>query len=342
MAAATDPRDGAARRETGPGPDPADEHGGIDRRCAAIIGTGLIGQGWAIVFARKGWDVRLYDVNAAMLGEARALIRRQLDQLQAHGLLQDAAAAAARIHVADSLQDALKGASYIQENSPETRDIKRSLFPLLDAAAEPDAIIGSSTSSIPASEFTEDLPGRHRCLVAHPVNPPYLIPVVELCPAPWTSADTMARARDIMRDIGQKPVSMTREIEGFILNRLQGALLHEAFRLAAAGIASAEDIDATVKDGLGLRWSFMGPFETIDLNAPGGIADYCGRYGGLYQSIRATQAESVAWEGALVDALSAERRRLLPDEDLTARRYWRDEQLMRLARHKQSNGDEIG
>nr|WP_313658166.1 3-hydroxyacyl-CoA dehydrogenase [Achromobacter ruhlandii] len=314
------------------------------RRRAAIIGTGLIGQAWAIVFARQGWQVRLYDVDAAMLAEADALIRRQLDALQAHGLLRDAAAAAARIEVAASLPEALAGARYIQENSPERRDLKRDLFARLDAAADPDAIIGSSTSSIPASEFTEDLPGRARCLVAHPVNPPYLIPVVELCPAPWTSEAAMQAARDIMLDIGQKPVTMRREIEGFILNRLQGALLHEAFRLAAAGIASAEDIDTTVKDGLGLRWSFMGPFETIDLNAPGGIADYCARYGGLYQSIGASQREPVPWGGALVEALAAERRGLLPAEDLTARRYWRDEQLMRLMRHKQQqdNGDENG
>lgn len=314
------------------------------RRRAAIIGTGLIGQAWAIVFARQGWQVRLYDVNGAMLAEAGALIRRQLDELQAHGLLRDAAAAAARIEVAASLPEALAGARYIQENSPERLDLKRELFAQLDAAAEPDAIIGSSTSSIPASEFTEGLPGRHRCLVAHPVNPPYLIPVVELCPAPWTSEAAMRAARDIMLDIGQKPVTMRREIEGFILNRLQGALLHEAFRLAAAGIASAEDIDTTVKDGLGLRWSFMGPFETIDLNAPGGIADYCARYGGLYQSIAATQGEAVPWDGPLVDTLAAERRGLLPADDLTARRYWRDEQLMRLMRHKQrqDNGDENG
>lgn len=314
------------------------------RRSAAIIGTGLIGQAWAIVFARQGWQVRLYDVNAAMLAEAGALIRRQLDELQAHGLLRDAAAAAARIEVAASLPEALAGARYIQENSPERLDLKRDLFAQLDAAAEPDAIIGSSTSSIPASEFTEGLPGRQRCLVAHPVNPPYLIPVVELCPAPWTSEAAMQAARDIMLDIGQKPVTMRREIEGFILNRLQGALLHEAFRLAAAGIASAEDIDTTVKDGLGLRWSFMGPFETIDLNAPGGIADYCARYGGLYQSIAATQGEAVPWDGPLVDTLAAERRGLLPADDLTARRYWRDEQLMRLMRHKQrqDNGDENG
>jgi 3-hydroxyacyl-CoA dehydrogenase len=315
---------------------------GSPARCAAIIGTGLIGQGWAIVFARKGWDVRLYDVNAAMLAEARSLILQQLRELETQGLLEDANGIIERVHVAGSLADAVKGASYIQENSPEKVEIKRALFTELDAVAEPDAVIGSSTSSIPASQFTEHLPGRHRCLVAHPVNPPYLIPVVELCPAPWTSPQALDAAREAMTVIGQKPVLVRREIEGFILNRLQGALLHEAFRLAKAGIASAEDIDVTVKDGLGLRWSFMGPFETIDLNAPGGIADYCARYGGLYESIGADQGECVAWDGTLVAALEDERRGLLPQEDLAKRRFWRDEKLMRLMRHKQENGDNNG
>ncbi|SIT03480.1 3-hydroxyacyl-CoA dehydrogenase [Achromobacter sp. MFA1 R4] len=311
-------------------------------RRAAIIGTGLIGQGWAIVFARMGWEVRLYDVNAAMLAEARALILQQLRELETQGLLAGADAIVDRVQTAASLQEALAGADYIQENSPEQVQTKRQLFSELDALAEPHAIIGSSTSSIPASQFTEHLAGRHRCLVAHPVNPPYLIPVVELCPAPWTSPEALARAREVMTSIGQKPVLVRQEIEGFILNRLQGALLHEAFRLASQGIASAEDIDTTVKDGLGLRWAFMGPFETIDLNAPGGIADYCQRYGDLYQSIGATQGECVAWEGALVDTLSDERRSLLPAEDLPARRFWRDDMLMRLMRHKQSNGDNHG
>lgn len=315
---------------------------GHEARCAAIIGTGLIGQGWAIVFARKGWNVRLYDVNAAMLAEARVLILQQLHELETQGLLTGADAIIERVQVADSLANAVKGACYIQENSPEKVEIKRALFSELDAAADPDAVIGSSTSSIPASQFTEHLAGRHRCLVAHPVNPPYLIPVVELCPAPWTSDQALEAANAAMTAIGQKPVLVRREIEGFILNRLQGALLHEAFRLAKEGIASVEDIDATVKDGLGLRWSFMGPFETIDLNAPGGIADYCARYGGLYQSIGADQGECVAWDGALVDALAHERRSLLPQEDLAKRRFWRDEKLMRLMRHKQENGDNHG
>ena len=308
-------------------------------RIAAIVGAGLIGQAWAIVFARAGWRVQLHDANAACLPEARQLIVRQLQELETQGLLQGAGATAARVNVAQDLAAALQGADYVQESSPERLDVKQVLFRQLDALAPAAAIIGSSTSSIAASLYTEDLPGRHRCLVAHPVNPPYLIPVVELCPAPWTSADVVARARDIMQSIAQKPVVVRKEVEGFILNRLQGALLHEAFRLYAAGVASAEDIDTTVKHGLGLRWSFMGPFETIDLNAPGGLADYCARYGGLYQSIGQEQREPPAWSEALVGAIAQERRAQLPQEDLQARRLWRDERLMQLMRHKHHNGD---
>lgn len=311
-------------------------------RTVAIIGAGLIGQGWAIVFARRGWNVRLYDVQTQGLDQARELIVQQLAELHRYGLLEDVQAAADRVSIAESLQAALAGADYVQENSPERLEIKRAVFAELDQYAEPHAVIGSSTSSLPASEYTESLPGRHRCLVVHPVNPPYLIPLVELCGAPWTSPQTIETARQIMQELGQKPITVRHEIEGFVLNRLQGALLHEAFRLAAAGVASVEDIDTTIKDGLGLRWSFMGPFETIDLNAPAGLADYCARYGGLYQSIGATQSQPVPWDEALVGSLEQQRREQLPASQLQERRFWRDDQLMKLMRHKNQTGDEHG
>lgn len=308
-------------------------------RVAAVVGAGLIGQAWAIVFARAGWQVKVHDADAARLPETGRLIARQLRELEQRQLMQGAAHAAARVQLEPDLARALEGVAYVQESSPERLDVKQALFRELDALAAPQVIIASSTSSIAASLYTEDLPGRQRCLVAHPVNPPYLIPVVELCPAPWTSLDVLAQAREIMRAIGQKPVVVRKEVEGFILNRLQGALLHEAFRLFADGVASAEDIDTTVKNGLGLRWSFMGPFETIDLNAPGGLADYCARYGGLYQSIGRQQCEVPAWDEQLVDAIHRERRERLPARDLGERRLWRDEQLMQLMRHQQLNGD---
>ena len=126
-------------------------------------------------------------------------------------------------------------------------------------AARANAIIASSSSGIPASAFTRDLKTRQRCLIAHPVNPPYLVPLVEICPAPWTDPEVVERTRAIMIQAGQVPATVKKEIDGFALNRLQGALLAEAFRLLADDVISPADLDALVKHGLGLRWSFMGP-----------------------------------------------------------------------------------
>lgn len=137
-----------------------------------------------------------------------------------------------------------------------------------------------------------------------------------------------------MERVGQSPVEMTREAEGFILNRLQGVLLMEAWRLVEQGLATAEDVDKTVSQGLGLRWAFMGPFETIDLNAPGGVADYARRLGGLYQSIAASTDQHRTWDEPLIATVEAQRRAVLPAAELSARSAWRDRRLMALALHK--------
>ena len=143
-------------------------------------------------------------------------------------------------------------------------------------------MLASSTSAILPSAFTEALKGRARCLVVHPINPPYLIPAAEVVPAPWTDAAVVERAAAFLRAAGHAPIVMKREIDGFVMNRMQGALLEEAFRLVAEGYASVEDVDIGIREGLALRWSFMGPFETIDLNAPGGVRDYAERYQQIY------------------------------------------------------------
>ena len=159
----------------------------------------------------------------------------------------------------------------------ERVDVKTDVSTQIGALIRPDAIVGSSSSGIPASVFTKSVRHRERFLIVHPVNPPHVVPVVELVPTPWTAPDVVPAARAFMERVGQVPVVVTREIEGFLLNRLQGALLNEAFALLEEGMRPAADIDATVSYGLGLRWSFMGPFETIDLNAPGGLDDYARR-----------------------------------------------------------------
>lgn len=304
----------------------------------AIVGTGLIGQAWAIVFARAGNDVRLWDGDAAALRRAVDLIAGQARALQEQQLLPSAQELMSHVTACTELADALDGVAYVQENLPERLDIKKDIFARMDALTARDVVLTSSTSSMPASSFTESLPGRARCLVAHPVNPPYLVPVVELCGAPWTDAAAIQKARDVQAQAGQKPVIVHRELEGFVLNRLQGALLREAFRLVESGTISVEDLDTTVKDGLGLRWSFMGPFETIDLNAPGGVADYCERYGGMYESIAREQTNTDRWSADTVAKVDGQRRERLPQDRLLERRLWRDQQLMALARHKKAQG----
>lgn len=305
----------------------------------AIVGVGLIGRAWAMVFARAGWTVRLTDPHAATLNAAPALIRDELQALARHGLVKDPEAAVGRISVARDLADALKGADFVQENGPENVEAKQAIFAELDAMADPETLLVSSTSAIVASRFTEGLPGRARCLIGHPVNPPHLVPLVELCGAPWTSPDAISRAREIYSAVGQVPITVKREINGFILNRLQGALLAEAFRLVGEGYVSAEDLDHTVKDGLGLRWSFLGPFETIELNAPGGIPDYCARYTGFYKELAASAAGPEVYESPNVDRVIAAWPYQPSSERIAALTQRRNERLAALAAHKASQRD---
>lgn len=303
---------------------------------AGIVGAGLIGRAWAHVFARAGWDVRVWDPVPTQREAAAALIEASLHELARHGLVDDPAGAARRLRVVDSLEDAVDGAEYVQESGPETLEAKRETFARLDASASPATILASSTSALVPSSFTEALAGRARCVVAHPVNPPHLVPVVEVCGAPWTSPQTKARALAILRSVGQVPIDVKREIDGFILNRLQVALLTEAFRLVQAGYVSPQDLDHTIADGLGLRWSFMGPFETIELNAPAGVADYCRRYTPWFRRYVADLPPPSVWDdGEWQRAAEAWGRHPTPRE-VADKSLWRDERLAALAAHKRA------
>ena len=315
-------------------------------KAAAIIGAGLIGRAWAMVFARAGWTARLTDSVPAQLSAARDLIAQSLDDQAQAGLAGDAPAALARIEICPTLSAAVAGVQWVQENLPENVDIKRGVFAELDRLAPAAAILASSTSAIVASKFTAELAGRARCLVAHPVNPPHLVPVVELCGSPWTDAATVSRATEIMLSVGQVPVRVRREIDGFVLNRLQGALLTEAMRLVADGVISPDDLDKTVREGLGLRWSFMGPFATIELNAPGGVADYCARYSGFYRRLAADPPSPSVWEGESAGRVVAALGQPIGPGERERLMQWRDRRLLALRRHKMDreslDGDETG
>ncbi len=305
----------------------------------AVIGAGLIGRAWAMVFARAGWAVRLNDNDASQLDAAQAFIATSLPEQAAFGLMANAADAASRITFVTDVETAIADAQWVQENLPETEAIKREVFAMLDANASPDAVLASSTSAIPASRFTEALRGRARCLVAHPVNPPHLVPIVELAGAPWTAPATIERAKAVYAEVGQVPIVVRRELDGFILNRLQGALLSEAMRLVGEGYISADDLDKTIRDGLGLRWAFLGPFATIELNAPGGVVDYCVRYSDFYRRLAADPPGPAVWEDAnaarVGEALGPPR----SPAEREARTRWRDRRLMALVAHKRRQPD---
>lgn len=301
-----------------------------------IVGAGLIGRAWAIVFARAGLTVAIHDAAPDALAACQALLHENLGDLAHHGLLSEPVdTVLARITPVANLGDALQGAVLVQENVGESVEAKRAIFAELDRLADAETILASSTSWVPASSFSANLPGRGRIMVAHPVNPPYLVPLVELAPAPWTRPDIVERARDLYAKVGQSPVLLKKEITGFLLNRIQGAVLNEALNLYAGGYASMDDIDKVMTDGLGMRWSFMGPFETIDLNAPGGVTDYADRYGTTYSQIARANAGN-DWNPPLIERVNAERRAKLPAAKISERSRWRDNRLMALVTHRRN------
>ena len=302
----------------------------------AIIGSGLIGRAWATVFAGAGFEVVLYDPVAGQAPAARRFVAAQLKALAALDLAESPRTAMARVTIAATLADALDGAALAQENGPERVEDKRALYAEMDRIARKTTILASSTSYIPASAFTEGLPGASRCLVAHPVNPPHLVPIVELAPAPWTDPKVVERARRIYEKAGQTPILLRKEVAGFVLNRLQAALLAEAFRIVGAGVCSPQDVDKTIKDGLGLRWSFMGPFETIELNAPGGIADYCARYGASLTNMATDVIHPDPFSPGTVDTIMAEWPGAQTAERIAKLSVWRDGRLTALKAHKRS------
>ena len=301
---------------------------------AAIIGAGLIGRGWAIVFARSKWRVSVYDTDFSALNDARIAVAEQLRVLDELGLCTQPGDILRRIEYESDLSAAVNNARYVQECGPENLNTKKALFSELDGLLPSHVILASSTSGFTASEISGHLQGKHRVLVAHPVNPPHLVPLVESAPAESTDPAVVNAARELMIALNQVPITVQREIPGFVLNRLQGALLNEAMHLVEGGNATPEDIDKAVRDGLGLRWSFMGPFETIDLNAPAGLADYACRYGKMYRKMAQSRTAPPEWRGKPVERLERFRRAALKRDDIADRQGWRDYRLAALVSHK--------
>lgn len=308
----------------------------------AVIGAGFIGRSWSMVFARAGYDVSLYDVSSEALEQAMELLEENLTDLETNKLIGSHLEVNARIKVVTDLEEAINGVDWVQENALEKVEIKRELFDQMDRLLPVKTIIASSTSAIPCSEISAGMKGAARMLVAHPANPPYLLPIVELSGSSCTSDDTIKRSRIFLEQVGMEVITIKKETRGFVLNRLQVALLNEAFKLIEDGVVSGEDLDKTLKHGLGLRWSFMGPMETIDLNAPGGIRDYLERFGPSFGLIAEEQSQMRPWDSKKYLNLEKDRRSVIGENELNERAKWRDRRLMALTRHKMEADEEFG
>lgn len=307
------------------------------KKKVALIGCGLIGQSWAVSFLSAGFSVSLFDPTEGATETAKEKIKSKLKDLQNLGLIPDNSISdyLEKTHLAQSLSEATQDSIYIQESGPENLEIKKKLTREIDKVTPTNIPIASSTSGIPTSFYANDVLGKHRCLVAHPINPPHLIPAVEVVPAPFTKGAVTQRVKEIIRSINKVPIELTKEIPGFVVNRLQGALLAEAFELKKEGIASAKDIDTAISHGLGLRWSFMGPFQTIHLNAPEGISGYVERYEQMYQEM--FNNPSLDWSSVLENGLKEEILNLFDETKRENFEKQRDDKLAKLILHKRSS-----
>ncbi len=285
-----------------------------------------------MVWARAGRRVAIYDANTDALELASKTLSRFVSDSENAGfaLPQDLMS---RVSTHAALKDALADADFVQESAPEDVEIKRSLFRELDRLTKPEGILASSTSAIMMSQFTEDLQHRHRCVIVHPATPPHMLPATEIVPAPWTAPSVVDRVFALLEAVGQTPVLVKKEIPGFALNRMQGTLLIEMFRLIESGVISAAHADKLISDGFGLRWAFLGPLEGVDLNAQGGIADYLARFGHIFDNMASERREpGPVLTPSLIAQLAELMREKLPLDQIEAKRSWRDRRVAMLKR----------
>ncbi|XP_073846197.1 beta Hydroxy acid dehydrogenase 2 [Musca autumnalis] len=299
-----------------------------------IVGSGLIGRAWSMLFTSVGYKVMLYDILPEQLSSALEYIDIELHRLEEQGLLRGDLSAEEQfkcLSTTTDIKELTRGAVFIQECIPERIEWKRALYQQLDDILEEQTVVSSSTSTFMPSLFTEGLKHCENMLVSHPLNPPYYIPLVEIVPAPWTSPEAVEFTRHLMLEIKQKPVTLKQEILGFATNRIQYAILNEIWHLVEKDILTVQDIDTVMNDGLGLRYAFLGPMETAHLNADG-ITDYIQRFGGEIHKVSETYDAIPKMEpGPTLEKIAKQCEEMVPKDKLAERRKQRDEFLTKLS-----------
>ncbi|KAL2081103.1 hypothetical protein ACEWY4_022956 [Coilia grayii] len=304
-----------------------------------IVGSGLIGRSWAMVFVSGGYKVKIYDNQPGQAAKAITEIRKQLEELQQAQMLRGSLGVSEQLALLschDDLQQALEGAFFVQESVFEELEAKQSVFQAVESHVGEDVVLSSSTSCLLPSNVFSRVQNRSRCIISHPVNPPYYVRLVELVPHPDTVPAVMELAYGLMTEVGQAPVRLRKEIDGFALNRVQYAIIAESWRLVKDGIISVEDIDLVMTEGLGMRYAFIGPIETMHLNAPQGMEDYLQRYRVGMRRVLSAFGPTPEFAGDEAALVTQEISELIPadQEHLSARRERRDRLLMALAKLK--------
>uniref|UniRef100_A0A7M5U7X1 L-gulonate 3-dehydrogenase n=1 Tax=Clytia hemisphaerica TaxID=252671 RepID=A0A7M5U7X1_9CNID len=305
-----------------------------------LVGSGIVGRSFAVIFSKAGYSVSLHDTVEQQLKDAMILIKAQLEDFENKGLLKDcvhqtADDAFSMISTTLDLKEAMDGAFFLQESVPENLELKQKVFKEFDSLASDDMILSSSTSCIVPSKFTLNLKHTKNCIVSHPVNPPALCPFLEVVPSTETNQEVVEKTLSLWRECGMSPITVKKEVAGFVLNRLQYALLAESYRLVENDVCTPDDVNITLTDGLAMRWSLIGPFETGHLNAPKGIKDYYERYGPPTEAVLKEQSETVLkFKQETIDKIHESMCRIAPVESIIERSKLRDSRLSALAVHR--------
>jgi L-gulonate 3-dehydrogenase len=309
------------------------------RAVVAVVGTGIIGRSWIRVFARRNYETRVYDCDPKQLSRAIAWFDEDIRLDREDGFLSAKSASNERAHIklCRSLGEALRGASYVQENGPEDLKSKKSLYAELDRVGEPETILASSTSGHDMSEIAAGLPGANRCIVAHPVNPPHIIPVVEVLPGKLTDPAVIARTCALLEQVGQKPVLMHYYVRNFLLNRMQAALIREAIQLAERNVADVDAIDTVIREGLGLRWALMGPLGVADSNADGGVREYFTRFRQPYVEGMEDLYSTPSLDDEMIERLGNKTDAMAGAASRPQVRRWRDRMIRKIRALKEAD-----
>jgi len=305
----------------------------MDINKIACVGGGLIGQGWAALFSSQGFEVVLQDVTETTLEKSMTGVRSNLMLLEANKLLKqgEANAALKRIKTSTHIDEAVCHADYVQESVPDNYGIKKQVFKEMDVAAPHHAILASSSSGLLITEIQKGTARPQRCVLVHPCLPVYLIPLVEIVGGEQTSRETVIAAYDLMKKLGKIPVCLKREVPGYIVNRLQAALLREAISLIDRDIACAEDVDKAFCMGIGLRDPIIGPFLRIHLTG-GGVERFIENYS---QSYRYRWETMETWTSIPPSAAkkmvgSVKEMEVVRTKTLEEIKNWRDQMLVKL------------